>query len=65
MDITLHYDYLKKIVDNSGFEGLVDEFEKTYNFDFYSVSTDWYDHKTKDFVCKLKGTKGDVVITLI
>lgn len=60
MEKKIGYQFVKDLVDKMGWNGFVNYFEEQYGFDFYTCSKDWY--KNKEYVCKLKGAKGDLLL---
>lgn len=59
-DLILDHNEACKIVDNEGFEGFTRKMEDKYNYKFFSCSTHWKENKK--YICKLKGSLGDLVI---
>jgi hypothetical protein len=49
-----------KKVDEVGIEGFMNDLEEEYEYNFFSISTHWVDNPR--YICKAKGSDGDVVI---
>lgn len=60
MDLFMDYTSAKTLVKVLGVEGFVKHLEKEYGYHFFSCSTAWLDDSK--YICKLKGSHGDLVI---
>lgn len=62
MEIFMDYDDAIDIVNQNGmkyfFEYISDQYE---DLDLYTMSIDWT--KSKQYICKFKGTSGDLLIS--
>jgi hypothetical protein len=55
------YDEAKKMVEGKGFHSFLVNFQTKYpSYKLYSTSTRWI--KDSQYICKLKGARGDLVI---
>ena len=59
-DFIMNHKKAKEIVKEKGFDGFMGYFEEEYNYNFYSCSTYWEDDSK--YICKLKGSKGDLIV---
>ena len=59
MDFKLNYETMLKLTNNE----IMDLFEQLTNFNLFSMNISW--RKSREYILKLKGQKGDVVITWI
>lgn len=58
MDIMMDYKGMRKKVEDLGFEGVKEHFEKKYKTHFFNISTEWYEKGEEDrtsYICKLEG----------
>jgi hypothetical protein len=58
--ILMDYQEMKSIVDKSGFEGMVKQFEEKYKRGFHSCSEGWY--YNPNFICRVYGDDKDISI---
>jgi hypothetical protein len=62
MNILMNYDYATMIVDSKGWDAFLEYLQNRFKaFNLYCVSTAWYGDD--QYICKAKGTRGDVVIS--
>ena len=62
MSVNGNHEIFSMIVECFGWEGLLDHLSSLYPaFSLYSVSQDWLQNKS--YVCKAKGTGGDIVVS--
>jgi len=61
MDILMNYDYAVNIVNSQGWDAFFKMLQEMFkDFKLYTVSMSWYE--SDEYICKAKGTKGDVVV---
>lgn len=60
IDMILDHEQAKGAVETIGWDGFVHSIEQRFNYGFFSCSQDWY-HSSK-YICKLKGSRGDIII---
>jgi len=60
MDILMNYETAKELVNSIGWDGFMQKMNDKYGRNFYSISKDWYENK--QYICKLKGARGDLII---
>lgn len=61
MDVRMDHEKTKLIVDEKGWSGFIEHVNGYFvNYELYSCSQDWYDNS--EYICKLRGTNGDVII---
>lgn len=60
MNVSMEYSEAIDLYNILGIEGLMNFFEERYSFNFYSISTAWID--SSNYICKLKGAKGDLIV---
>lgn len=61
MILTLNYGYAIGIVDLEGIEQFLGYIQDIFpTLELFKISTDWMEDSR--FICKVKGTKGDVII---
>jgi hypothetical protein len=58
--ILVDYKEVKTIVDESGFEGMIKNFEDKYQMGFHSCSKGWY--YDPNFICRVYGEDKDLSI---
>jgi hypothetical protein len=57
----MNYDYAVSIVDSQGWDEFLQILQKRFKvFNLYCVSQDWY--WDDQYICKARGTRGDVVV---
>ena len=61
MDFIMEYEKAKQHVDEQGWDSFLGSFQDQYeDRGLYSVSMDW--HESDEFICKFRGTDGDVIV---
>jgi hypothetical protein len=61
MNIIMNYDYAKSIVMSKGWDEFFNMIKEQYKeFGLYTCSLAWFD--SDEYICKFKGTKGDIII---
>ena len=61
IDKIMNYYEATKYVEDNGWDSFLELLQQEYpNYRLYSVSTSW--HKDNQYICKAKGTLGDVII---
>ena len=63
MNIKIKYSIALKLYSSLGADGFIKHFDTLYNFDLYSLSNAWLN--SNDYICKLKGTKGDIILVWV
>lgn len=57
----MNHEATKNIVNDIGWDGFLQLMNDKYSRNFYSVSNAWYDDRK--YICKLKGARGDLIIS--
>lgn len=61
MTLKLNHKHLSSIVEHFGWDGLIEHLDNVHpNLGIYSVSQDWIEDSK--YICKAKGSFGDLVI---
>ncbi len=63
VDALMSFEDANQLVNQVGLDGFMKQFEEKYGYNFYSISNYWYNANDKNFACKIKGTKGDIIIS--
>jgi hypothetical protein len=62
MELTMNYDYAQSIVLSQGWEEFFNMICEQYKeLKLYQCSKAWFDND--EYICKFKGTKGDLIIS--
>lgn len=60
-DFLMDYEKAKKMVNENGWDGFFEHFNKEYeDYNFYSCSQWWYEDKK--YICKFRGGSGDLIV---
>lgn len=61
MIITENHNEMKKLVEVLDWDGFLEHIQSKYkHLDLYACSKDWY--HSKRYICKFRGTFGDLII---
>lgn len=60
MNIKMPYELSVNMVRELGIDKFIEMLEGVHGFNFFSCSIAWLEDSS--FICKLKGTKGDLII---
>lgn len=61
LDLILSHDTAKQSVKENGWDSFLEDFQKEYeSYNLYSCSTYWLDDP--HYICKFRGTRGDIVV---
>jgi hypothetical protein len=62
-DQIISHDVAKQKVREEGWDSFLNDFQQQYDsYNLYSCSTYWFNANDPSYICKFRGTRGDVII---
>lgn len=62
-DQILNHEGARQKVKDEGWDSFLNQFQQEYeSYNLYSCSTYWFDANDPSYICKFRGTHGDIIV---